>query len=173
MGDIADMDTKILTQGIIKSILSNQIQGVNYVNAPSIAKSRDVKIVESKMGEHEDFTCLLAIMVKGDGKENIAYGTLLGKKEPRLIRVNKIYLEAELTGQMVFMYTNDKPGVIASIGSIFAKHNINIGGMHFGRENVGGLAITLLDVDIKVEDSVVRELTSLQNVLSVKMINLA
>jgi D-3-phosphoglycerate dehydrogenase len=71
------------------------------------------------------------------------------------------------------MYTNDKPGVIASIGSIFAKHNINIGGMHFGRENVGGLAITLLDVDIKVEDSVVRELTSLQNVLSVKMINLA
>ncbi|MGD9577937.1 MAG: phosphoglycerate dehydrogenase [Syntrophorhabdus sp.] len=173
MGDIAETDTKIITQGIVKSILSKQIEGVNYVNAPSIAKSRDVKIMESKMGEHEDFTCLLAIIVKGDGKENAAYGTLLGKKEPRLIRVNKIYLEAELTGQMVFLYTNDKPGVIASVGNVFAKHNINIGGMHFGRENIGGLAITLLDVDIKVEDKVVQELTSLQNVLSVKMIDLA
>jgi D-3-phosphoglycerate dehydrogenase len=173
MGDIEEMDTKILTQGIVKSILSKQLEGVNYVNAPSIAKSRDVKIMESKMGDHEDFTCLLAIIVKGDGKENVAHGTLLGKTAPRLIRVNKIYLEAELTGQMVFLYTNDKPGVIANIGNVFAKHNINIGGMHFGRENVGGLAITLLDVDKKVEDSVVKELTSLQNVLSVKMIDLA
>jgi len=173
MGDIAEMDTKILTQGIVKSILSSQLEGVNYVNAPSIAKSRDVKIMESKTGEHEDFTCLLAIIVKGDGKENAAYGTLLGKKEPRLIRVNKIYLEAELAGQMVFMYTNDKPGVIASIGNVFAKHAINIGGMHFGRENIGGLAITILDVDIEVEESVVKELTSLQNVLSVKMVDLA
>lgn len=173
MGDIAEMDTKILTQGIVKSILSKQLEGVNYVNAPSVAKSRDVKIMESKMGEHEDFTCLLGIIVKGDGKENIAFGTLLGKKEPRLIRVNKIYLEAELTGQMVFMYTNDKPGVIANIGNVFAKHNINIGGMHFGRENVGGLAITLLDVDKEVEDSVAKELESLENVLSVKKIDLA
>lgn len=172
-GDIAEMDTKILTQGIIKSILSKQLEGVNYVNAPSVARNRDIKIMETKMGEHEDFTCLLGIIVKGDGNENAAYGTLLGRKAPRLIRVNKIILEAELTGQMVFMYTNDKPGVIASIGNVFAKHNINIGGMHFGRETIGGLAITLLDVDKEVEDSVVNELTSLQNVLDVKKIDLA
>lgn len=173
MGDIADMDTKILTQGIIKSILSRQLEGVNYVNAPLIARSRDIKIVEAKMGEHEDFMCLLAIFVKGEGKENGAYGTLLGKKEPRLIRVNNIYVEAELTGQMVFMYTNDKPGVIASVGNVFAKHGINIGGMHFGREAMGGLAVTLLDVDKEVEESVLRELEGLPNVLSVRKIDLA
>lgn len=172
-GDIADMDTKILTQGIVKSILSSQLQGVNYVNAPSVAKSRDIKIVEAKTGEDEDYTCLLGIFVRGDGKENAAYGTLLGKKEPRLIRVNTIYVEAELAGQMVFMYTNDKPGVIASVGNAFAKHNINIGGMHFGREKVGGLAITLLDVDREVEESVVRELEGLENVLRVRKIDLA
>jgi len=173
MGDIAEMDTKILTQGILKSILSKQLEGVNYVNAPSVAKGRDVKIMESKMGEHEDFTCLLGIIVKGDGKENAAYGTLLGKKEPRLIRVNKIFLEAELAGQMVFMYTNDKPGVIANVGNVFAKHDINIGGMYFGRENVGGLAITLLDVDKVIDEGVVKKLESLENILSVRKIDLA
>jgi D-3-phosphoglycerate dehydrogenase / 2-oxoglutarate reductase len=173
MGDIAEMDTKILTQGIVKSILAKQLDGVNYVNAPTVAKNRDIKIVETKMGEHEDFTCLLGITVKGDDSENGAFGTLLGKKQPRLIRVNKIYLEAELAGQMVFMYTNDKPGVIASIGGVFSKYGINIGGMHFGRESIGGLAITLLDVDNEIGDSVVAELLALQNVLSVKKIDLA
>jgi D-3-phosphoglycerate dehydrogenase len=173
MGDIARMETKILTQGIVKSILSQQIEGVNYVNAPSVARSRDVKIMETKIGDHEDFTSLVSIMVKGDGGENTVYGTLLGKKEPRLIRVNNIYLEAELTGQMVFIYNTDRSGVIASVGTVFAQHHINIGGMHFGRESAGGLAITLMDVDNDVEDSVVKELTSLKNVITVKKIDLA
>jgi D-3-phosphoglycerate dehydrogenase len=173
MGDIAEMDTRILTQGTVKSILSKQLEGVNYINAPSVARSRDIKIMETKLGEPEDFTCLLGITVKGDGGENTAYGTLLGKKEPRLIRVNNIYLEAELTGQMVFIYNTDKPGVIASIGAVFAKYGINIGGMHFGRESTGGLAITLLDIDKAADDGVVKELAALQNVVSVRKIDLA
>jgi hypothetical protein len=45
--------------------------------------------------------------------------------------------------------------------------------MYFGRENIGGLAITLLDVDKVIDDSVVQELESLPNVLSVKKIDLA
>jgi D-3-phosphoglycerate dehydrogenase len=172
MGDISRVDTKILTQGIVKSILSQQMEGVNYVNAPVVAKSRDVKIKEMKAGEAEDFTSLLVITVKGEGKENTVYGTLFGKKEPRLIKVNNIYLEADLKGHMLFVYNNDKPGVIASIGNIFFIRDINIGGMHFGRESIGGLAISLLDLDREVEENVIREIQSLPNVVSVKMIEL-
>ncbi len=170
MGDISQVDTKILTQGIVKSILAQQVSGVNYVNAPVVAKSRDVKIKETKTGEHEDFTSLLSITVKGAEGSNTVYGTLFGKKEPRLIKVNNIYLEADLKGYMLFVYNQDKPGVIASIGNVFFIRGINIGGMHFGRESVGGLAISLLDVDKEVEDNVIREIQSLPNVVSVKRI---
>jgi D-3-phosphoglycerate dehydrogenase len=172
MGTISQVETKILTQGIIKSILSQQLEGVNYVNAPIIAKGRGVKIKETKMGEHEDFTSLLAITVKGEKNENTVYGTLFGKKEPRLVKVNNIYLEADLKGHMLFVYNHDKPGVIASIANVFFIRGINIGDMHFGRESVGGLAVSLLDVDKEVEDNVIREIQSQPNIISVKRIDL-
>jgi D-3-phosphoglycerate dehydrogenase len=172
MGEIATAETKILTQGIVKSILQEQMEGVNYVNAPVVAKSRAVKIKETKTGEGGDFTSLLVITVKGDGGENTVQGTLFGKKEPRLIKVNNIYLEADLKGHVLFVYNYDKPGVIASIANVFYIRGINIGGMHFGRESVGGLAISLLDLDKDIEDNVIREIQSLPNIVAIKKIEL-
>lgn len=171
-GDIAQMDTKILTQGIVRSILSPRVDGVNYVNAPTVAKSRGLKVKEVKTDDQTDFTSLLTIRLKGGGNTNTIQGTLFGKKEPRLIKVNNIRLEADLKGHMLFIYNNDKPGVIASIGNVFFIRGINIGGMHFGRESLGGLAISLLDLDREAEDNVIREIQSLPNVVSVKKIEL-
>ncbi len=172
MGEIAAAETKILTQGIVKSILQEQMEGVNYVNAPVVAKSRAVKIKETTTAEGGDFASLLTIIVKGDGGENMVQGTLFGKKEPRLIKVNNIYLEADLRGHMLFVYNYDKPGVIASIANVFYIRGINIGGMHFGRESVGGLAISLLDLDKDIEDNVIREIQSLPNIVAIKKIEL-
>lgn len=172
MGDISGADTKILTQGIMKSILSQQLEGVNYVNAPSVAKNRGIKIRETKGKEQEDFISLLVITVKGDKGENTVYGTLFGKKEPRLIKINNIYLEADLKGHMLLVYNHDKPGVIASIGNVFFIRGINIGGMHFGRDGIGGMAISLLDLDKEVEDNVIREIQSLPNIVSARRIAL-
>ena len=149
------------------------MEGVNYVNAPVVAKSRAIKIKETKMEEGGDFASLLVITVKGDAGENTVQGTLLGKKEPRLIKVNNIYLEADLRGHILFVYNYDKPGVIASIANVFFIRDINIGGMHFGRESIGGLAISLLDLDKEAEDNVIREIQSLPNIVTVKKIELS
>jgi D-3-phosphoglycerate dehydrogenase len=172
MGEISQMDTKILTQGILRCVLSRQMEGVNYVNAPLVAKNRGILVKETKVADQYDFTSLVTITLRGDKDENTVQGTLFGKKEPRLITVNHIYLEADLAGHMLFIYNNDKPGVIAGISSVFYKHDINIGGMHFGRESIGGLAISLLDVDKDVEDNVISEIQALPNVVSVKRIDL-
>jgi len=110
--------------------------------------------------------------LRGPKGENTAYGTLLGKKEPRLVKVNKIAVDADLTGSMLFLYTYDKPGIIGDLGSVLSKHAINIGGMHFGRETVGGLALCLLDVDEHVNDGVIKEIEELANIIAVKRIDL-
>jgi len=173
MGEISEMDTKVLTQGILKNVLTPQMSGVNYVNAPLAAKKRGITVKEVKIAEQYDFTSLVTITVKGEKDENTVQGTLFGKKEPRLIKINNIYLEADLAGgNMLFVYNHDKPGVIASIANVFYMRGINIGGMHFGREATGGLAISLLDVDKEVEDSVIKEIQALPNVISAKRIDL-
>jgi len=74
---------------------------------------------------------------------------------------------------MLFLYTHDKLGIIGGLGSVLSKHGINIGGMHFGREAVGGLAISLLDVDGPVNDSVIEEVHALPNVISTRRIDLS
>ena len=172
-GAIAEVETKILTQGILKSILSPHLEGANYVNAPTLARSKGIKIKEIKEKEHEDFTTLLAIRLKGKKGENAAYGTLLGKKEPRLIRVNNIAVDADLTGNVLFVLTRDRPGIIGGLGAVFAKRGINIGGMHFGREGMGGMSLCLLDVDGEVQEQVIKELGSLPNVINVRRIDLS
>jgi D-3-phosphoglycerate dehydrogenase len=56
---------------------------------------------------------------------------------------------------------------------VFFIRDINIGGMHFGRESIGGLAISLLDLDKEAEDNVIREIQSLPNIVTVKKIELS
>ncbi len=158
LGAISEVETKILTQGIMRSILSAQLDGINYVNAPIVAKSRGIRIKEIKEKEHEDYTSLLGIRLVGEKAQNVAYGTLLGKKQPRLVKVNKISVDADLTENMLFLYTHDKPGIIGGLGAVFAKRGINIGAMYFGRESLGGLCISLLDVDAHINDDMLSEL---------------
>ncbi len=172
LGSISEVETKILTQGIMRSILSAQLDGINYVNAPIVAKTRGIRIKEIKEKEHADYTSLLGIRLIGEKGQNVAYGTLLGKREPRLVKVNRIAVDADLTEKMVFMYTQDKPGIIGGLGQAFAKRNINIGAMYFGREKLGGLAISLLEVDEQIGDDTLAELRALPNVNDVKRLNL-
>ena len=84
--------------------------------------------------------------------------------------MDRIAVYADLAGNMLLSYHQDKPGIVGSIGTALASRGINIGGMHVGREAEGGLAIALLDVDGKVSDEVIKELQAVPNVIEIKRI---
>jgi D-3-phosphoglycerate dehydrogenase len=149
------------------------MEEVNYVNAPVIAKRRGISVTERRVEEHEDYSSLLEItLVSSDGQRSSVSGTLLGKKEPRLLSVNGIKVEARLSEHMLFVQNYDRPGVIAQIAGVFFRRGINIGGMHFGRERVGGNAVSLLEVDKVIEDEVMKEVEALPNILKVRRVEL-
>ena len=173
IGDISEVETKILTQAILRNILARHVEGVNYVNAPTVARSRGIKIKEVKEREHEDYTSLLGIKLTHGKIERAAYGTLLGKKAPRLIRLDRIGVDADLAGNMLLTYHQDKPGIVGSIGMALANKGINIACMHVGREAAGGLAIALLEVDGKVSDEVIKELKGVPDVIEIKRISVS
>ena len=172
LGTISEVETKILTQGILRSILSAQVDGINYVNAPIVAKTRGIRVKEIKEKDHADYTSLLGIRLVGEKAQNVAYGTLLGKREPRLVKVNKIPVDSGLSENMLFMHTQDKPGIIGGVGTALAKRGINIGAMYFGREKLGGLSVSLVDLDAQIGDDMLAELRAMPNVIDVKRLNL-
>ena len=61
-------------------------------------------------------------------------------------------------------------GVIGGIGTVLGKCNVNIAGMHLGRERQGGRALALLLVDDPVRTEVIEQVRKLANILSAKVV---
>jgi len=67
MTDITEVNTQMLTTGVIKGMLNPVLEfNVNYVNAPSLAKERSIKVREVKHKESQDFQNLIAVCVIRD-----------------------------------------------------------------------------------------------------------
>ena len=55
----------------------------------------------------------------------------------------------------MFFYVNeDVPGIIGHIGTIMGEHRINIGQMSCGRDEAGGSALTILNIDGPISEAV-------------------
>ncbi len=147
-------------------------ESVNEVNAPFIAKERGIEYRESKMSEAADFTSLITLRARGEGGEHLVAGTLFGKKEPRLVKINEYRVETVPEGTILLVDTWDKPGVIGNIGTTLGTKEINIGNMHFGRDTEGGKSLCILHLDSVPSEEVIEEIARLPNVLSVKLVQL-
>ncbi|OGQ96615.1 MAG: phosphoglycerate dehydrogenase [Deltaproteobacteria bacterium RIFOXYD12_FULL_57_12] len=165
IGDLAEMTTSPITVAFLKGLFTPILQdAVNYVNAPLIARERGIRVVESKTGHSDDFTSLLSIRVKTTDGENVLAGTVFGKSEPRLVRLNTFRLEALPMGAMLFVYNKDVPGVIGQLGVTLGKAGVNISRMTVGREEAHGRNIILLNTDTLISRELLATVRELPNI---------
>ena len=95
VGEVAKLETKPLMHSVLKGLLSPVLRDeVNYVNAPALAEARGIHVSEEKAESAEDFSTLIRLTVRANNEENTVAGTIFGKYEPRLVRINKFRLEA-------------------------------------------------------------------------------
>ena len=163
IGEFEELTTGPITVAFLKGLFTPILQdAVNYVNAPLIAKERGIRVVESKTGHSDDFTSLLSIRVKTTEGENMLAGTVFGKNEPRLVRMNTFRLEAFPSGPMLFVYNKDIPGVIGSLGTTLGNHDVNISRMTVGREKEHGRNIILLNTDNMISKELLKTVQQLE-----------
>lgn len=172
-GDIVAHELAPITIAFLKGFLTPILQEtVNYVNASFIAKERGIKVIETKSSQMEEFANLISIDAETDKAKISVAGTLSPRKDPRIVKINDFYVEAIPSGYMLILSNIDKPGIIGQIGTILGQNNINIAGMTFGRIKEGGDAITVLNVDSKIPDDVMKQIRSAKNILGAKLIKL-
>ena len=71
----------MITIAAIKGMLNPILESnVNYVNAPSLAKERNIKITEIKDKAVENFANLITISITSSGKTETIQGTLFGER---------------------------------------------------------------------------------------------
>jgi D-3-phosphoglycerate dehydrogenase len=173
VGDVSSLETQPLTISILKGMLTPVLGDmVNFVNVPIHVKERDIRVTTSVRSEAEDFTNLISIHVKTSQGENLVAGTILGKKEPRMVRINDFRLEAALEGHLLLIHNIDTPGTIGAIGTCLGRHNLNISLMNVGQVLERGQNIIFLRTDTPVPAHVIEELLGMDNVDIVQAIEL-
>ncbi|OIP44455.1 MAG: phosphoglycerate dehydrogenase [Deltaproteobacteria bacterium CG23_combo_of_CG06-09_8_20_14_all_60_8] len=164
-GDLAELPTSPITVAFLKGLFTPILKdAVNFVNAPLIAKERGIRVVESKTSQVDDFTNLLSIRVKTTEGENVLAGTVFGRHEPRLVRLNAFRLEASPVGPMLFVYNQDVPGVIGNLGVTLGKAGVNISRMTVGREPDQQRNIILLNTDTLISRELLTKVLELDEI---------
>ncbi len=171
-GEVCDMNLNYLTSIIVCSLLAPVLrEGINLINAMHVAKLRGIKVQETRLPAPENFTNLIVIELKTDVESHRVSGTVFTDKLPRIVNVDGYPLEVVPHGNMIFFTNNDKPGVIGGIGTVLGRFNVNIAGMHLGREDEGGKALALLLVDSPVSNDVIEQFRQIPNILSAKVVH--
>ena len=161
-GKIADMNTSLLRNSGLAGVLnrSTAASKANVVNAMQIASDRGWNVVEvhDKRSAHSD---TIRLEVETDSSVTTVEGAVvLGK--PRLMHVDGIYCEVQLTGSLVLVKNLDVPGVVGHIGTILGSNNINIANFSLGRRDSGEPleAIAVVTTDTLVPQAVLDTLMS-------------
>ncbi len=172
-GEVGKMETSPITLAVLKGLLNVFVEtDLNMVNAPVIAKERGIEVLESRSSESYDFTTLISVKITTDEESKTVEGTLFGKKDSRIVRIDEYHIEASPEGNMLVFSNVDSPGVVGKIGTILGKNNINIAGFNLSRRVVNGKAMAIVNLDSPLTDKAQDEINEISNIVFAKKISL-
>ena len=165
-GTITDVNTDPITSTIIANLLKNQLDSVNMVNALQIAEARGIEIKKSYSGSSEDHRSLVNVVIHSKkGARNVA-GTLFTGKEPRIVNIEGVPIEAALTKHMLCIHNDDTPGFIGRLGALLGEAGYNISDFRLGRIPGGQHAVAMASLDKPVSDETIASIRALDQVNS-------
>lgn len=172
-GEIARRSTRLVTAAFAAGLLESRLaENVNIVNAELLARERGIDIVEQIVPRKGDFGTLIRTEVFTDKKSYIAAGTLFGNQFLRIVQLGPYHLDTYLDGVLLIFTHRDVPGLIGFIGTIFGKHHVNIAQMTVGRQQPGGEAIAVLNLDSLPPEEALQEVRAHPQVSSVSVVKL-
>lgn len=169
-GDVAELNTRPLTAVLLKGLLTPLMESVNMVNAPTIARERDIKVSEVKRGEAADYHTLIKVTVQTESRSRTIAGSLFGGDKPRLVAIDGVPVEAEVTPTMLYIRNEDKPGFIGRLGVALGDAGVNIASFHLGRVAPGVDAVCLVSVDQPVDGPLLDRISALPSVVRAELL---
>jgi (S)-sulfolactate dehydrogenase len=155
--------------GLLRHFLDTPL---NDVNAPAIAKDRGIAVREVRSAESHDYASLVTFTLRGESGEAQVAGTVYGKREARIVRVDGFRLEAVPEGHVIVCENDDAPGVVGNLGTALGDAGINIARISLSRREDVRRAFAFLNVDSAPGADVLERLRKLPHVRAVRAIHL-
>lgn len=172
-GDLVDLDISPLSPYVLKGVLSHHlgVEQVNVVNATHLAKQRDIRVVVQKSLSSRGMTSEVTIRLKTAVEERWVTGSVLPGVGERVVRIGPYPVDLSPVGHVLLISQMDKPGIIGRVGTLLGDNDVNIATMQVGRQEVGGSAVMILEIDKKASKAVIEELYKLPEIKRVREIN--
>ena len=167
LGDASKLNIAPLTISVLKGLLQHQTEDINLVNARMIAEERGIKISETRSTKVENYASLISVITITEKQKTTVSGILFGNIQ-KIMKFNLFPVEAELSGGILLLENLDVPGVVGRVGTFLGEKNINIAGFQLGRNEPGGIAISLINVDNHVPEEFLSQLAQLPHITSAK-----
>jgi D-3-phosphoglycerate dehydrogenase / 2-oxoglutarate reductase len=171
-GKVNEADTTAITRAVLKGFL--QIAGgkeINEVNAPAFAETLGLKVTESRLSAPGDYTDMLELSAVTEGKTVSVGGAFFGAT-PRIVSINSRPVEARPHGVLLVLENTDRPGMVGRIGTLLGDRGVNIATMSLSRNQAGGTALTVLNLDTAPDAALLDQIRASQDIQSAQVIQL-
>ncbi|MBU6279900.1 MAG: phosphoglycerate dehydrogenase [Actinomycetales bacterium] len=151
-GEAADHDVRVLELSALKGVLQKLVHDpVSYVNAPVLAEQRGVDVALTTDRLSDDHRSLVRIrLTLTDGSQVSVAGTVTGPRNvAKVVEVDGFDVDVPVSEHMLVLRYDDRPGVVAIVGTVLGEAQINIGGMQVS-PGANGDALIVLTVDSAV-----------------------
>lgn len=140
-------------------------------NAFELARKKGVnyRFLEKDLSEVHPNTVLIAMKTVSGEKWEVT-GSSIGGGKVRIIRINDLEVEFEGEYTTLITYHYDRPGVIAEISSVLAKHKVNIAFMRVFRENKASNAVLIAETDEDIPSSAIAEIEKSPHIVQAKVL---
>lgn len=172
-GEFLHKYSELLKAGVLCGLFSKLMaEPVNYINAPHLASSKGIRVSEIKDNDGGDYTNLISVRYQTDAESRTFSGTVFAGTHLKIVRLDRYFVEGTPEGTFLY-YTNiDRPGMLANVGTILAKANINIGGLSLGRTARGDIALTVVSVDHPIPNDILEQIKKVDGVFDAKVVEL-
>jgi D-3-phosphoglycerate dehydrogenase len=172
LGKLADKNLEGLKLAALKGILSQNMDGVSFVNAPIIAKDRGIKVVESKSEDSGAYIDKLRVtLTTEDGSKSIG-GTVLQGNLPAIIQIDQYPVNIEPGSHSIVTFHADKPGIVAQVSKILWSADINISSLNLGRLEDSSNAVMVVNIDSEIDDQTVNQINQIDGINIARYIKL-
>ena len=168
VGHAAEVNCRPLTATALQGLLAPLLETVNMVNAPTLAAQRGIEVTETKTERGGAYQSLVRLTITTERQSRAVSGTLFNGASPRIVEIKGIPMDARLGPHMLYITNDDRPGFIGALGTTLGDADINIATFNLGRDEPGGNAIALVEIDEAPPEDVLARIRALPHVVSAK-----
>ena len=163
-----------ITRAILLGFLqAGASKDVNNVNVRDAAAAAGLNVEEKRSDEPVTFNEWLHVAAYAGGERISVGGTFFGSpNNPRIVRIFSQPTEIHPEGVVFLMNNKDRPGMVGHIGTLMAKYQVNIASMSLSREQAGGQALTVLNLDSVPPPEALAEIRKDPDISNVRVVQL-